>query len=337
MTTLPPNPGSNGPSASPDGDPFAWFAQSFRAVQDNVETVIRGKSEVVHLALVCLLAEGHLLVEDVPGVGKTSLARSLATSIGSTWHRIQFTPDLLPSDVTGVSIYNQVSGDFEFKPGPVFAGVVLADEINRASPKTQSALLEVMEEQHVTVDGRPHAVPRPFMVVATQNPVDMDGTYPLPEAQLDRFLLRVSVGYPDRAAEVDILRSHRGAAAIDQLTPVLAPEVVRAMIAVTNEVHVADSVHDYIVRLVAATRGLGEVRLGASPRGSLALLRAGRALAAADGRGFLLPEDVRSLAAPVLAHRLILTPEAEVRGVTAAQVVEKVLATEAVPRAADVS
>jgi len=335
MTTLPPS--SNGPSASPDGDPFAWFAHSFRAVQDSVETVIRGKSEVVHLALVCLLAEGHLLVEDVPGVGKTSLARSLATSIGSTWHRIQFTPDLLPSDVTGVSIYNQVSRDFEFKPGPVFAGVVLADEINRASPKTQSALLEVMEEQHVTVDGVPHAVPRPFMVVATQNPVDMDGTYPLPEAQLDRFLLRVSVGYPDRTAEIDILRAHRGASAIDQLAPVLTPDVVRAMIAVTNEVHVADSVHDYIVRLVAATRSLAEVRLGASPRGSLALLRAGRALAAADGRGFLLPEDVRTLAVPVLAHRLILTPEAEVRGVTPAQIVDRVLADEPVPRAADVS
>jgi MoxR-like ATPase len=336
MTTLPPPPpGNNGPSASPDGDPFAWFAHSFRTVQDNVEIVIRGKADVVHLALVCLLAEGHLLVEDVPGVGKTSLARSLAVSIGSTWHRIQFTPDLLPSDVTGVSIYNQVSGSFEFKPGPVFAGVVLADEINRASPKTQSALLEVMEEQHVTVDGQPHAVPRPFMVVATQNPVDMDGTYPLPEAQLDRFLLRVSVGYPDRAAEVDILRSHRGAPALDSLAAVLSPEAVRAMIAVTNEVHVADSVHDYIVRLVAATRELPEVRLGASPRGSLALLRAGRALAAAEGRGYLLPEDVRTLAAPVLAHRLILTPEAEVRGVTPAQIVERVLADQPVPRAAD--
>jgi MoxR-like ATPase len=320
----------------PDGDPFAWFARSFRAMHDNVEVVIRGKPEVVDLALVCLLSEGHLLVEDVPGVGKTSLARALATSIGSSWHRIQFTPDLLPSDVTGVSIYNQGTGAFEFKPGPVFAGVVLADEINRASPKTQSALLEVMEEQHVTVDGRPHAVPRPFMVVATQNPVDMDGTYPLPEAQLDRFLLRVSVGYPDRAAEVDILRSHRGVAAIDQLRSVLSPEVVRTMIAVTNDVHVADSVHDYIVRLVAATRSMPEVRLGASPRGSLALLRAGRARAAADGRAFLVPEDVRALAGPVLAHRLILTPEAEVRGVTAGQVVDQVLEAEPVPRAADV-
>ncbi len=331
-----PNPGA-GPHAGGEGDPFAWFARSFQAVHGNVERVIKGKSEVVHLALVCLLAEGHLLVEDVPGVGKTMLARSLATSVGSSWHRIQFTPDLLPSDVTGVSIYNQGTGTFDFKPGPVFAGVVLADEINRASPKTQSALLEVMEEQHVTVDGVSHPVPRPFMVVATQNPVDMDGTYPLPEAQLDRFLLRVSVGYPDRSAEVDILRGHKGTPAIEQLAPVLGPDEVRGMLRVADEVHVADSVHDYIVRLVGATRSLSEVRLGASPRGSLALLRAGRALAAAEGRGFLLPEDVRKLAAPVLAHRLILTPEAEVRGVTAAQMVERVLADEAVPRAADVS
>jgi MoxR-like ATPase len=312
-------------------DAFAWFARMFQAVQDNVETVIYGKPDVVGLALVCVLAEGHLLVEDVPGVGKTSLARALAMSIGTSWHRIQFTPDLLPSDVTGVSIYNQATGAFEFKPGPVFAGIVLADEVNRASPKTQSALLEVMEEHHVTVDGRAHAVPRPFMVVATQNPVDMDGTYPLPEAQIDRFLLRISVGYPDHRAEMDVLRSHQSSPAIESLTPVVQSEVVRTMIAVTNEVHVADEVHDYIVRLVTATRRAPDVRLGVSPRGSLALLRAARASAAADGRGYLLPEDVRGLAGAVLAHRLILTPEAEVRGVTAAQVVERVLHDTPVP------
>jgi MoxR-like ATPase len=324
------------PTANND-EQFAWFAESFRAIHENVEIVIYGKPEVVRLALVCMLAEGHLLVEDVPGVGKTMLARSLATSIGSSWHRIQFTPDLLPSDVTGVSIYNQATGQFEFKPGPVFAGIVLADEINRASPKTQSALLEVMEEHHVTVDGLSHAVPRPFMVVATQNPVDMDGTYPLPEAQLDRFLLRISVGYPDRAAEVDILRAHQATPAIEQLTSVVSAEIMRTMIAVTNEVFVADSVHDYIVRLAAATREAPDVRLGASPRGSLALLRAGRASAAADGRGYLLPEDVRALAVPVLAHRLILTPEAEVRGVVPAQVVERVVAETPVPDPAAVS
>ena len=324
------------PTANND-EQFAWFADSFRTIQENVEIVIYGKPQVVRLALVCMLAEGHLLVEDVPGVGKTMLARSLATSIGSSWHRIQFTPDLLPSDVTGVSIYNQATGQFEFKAGPVFAGIVLADEINRASPKTQSALLEVMEEHNVTVDGISHAVPRPFMVVATQNPVDMDGTYPLPEAQLDRFLLRLSVGYPDRAAEVDILRAHQATPAIEHLTSVVTAEVVRTMIAVTNEVFVADSVHDYIVRLTAATREAPDVRLGASPRGSLALLRAGRASAAADGRGYLLPEDVRALAGPVLAHRLILTPEAEVRGVSPAQVVERVVAEVPVPDPAAVS
>jgi MoxR-like ATPase len=322
------------PPPADNGDPFARFAQSFRAIHENVELVIHGKADVVRLALVCLLAEGHLLVEDVPGVGKTSLARSLASSIGASWHRIQFTPDLLPSDVTGVSIYNQHTGAFEFKPGPVFASIVLADEINRASPKTQSALLEVMEEHHVTVDGLAHAVPRPFMVVATQNPVDMDGTYALPEAQLDRFLIRISVGYPDRSAEVDILRSHHVGAALDQISHVVGGDHVRAMIVITNEVHVADSVHDYIVRLVAATRRVPEVRLGASPRGSLALLRAGRASAAADGRNYLLPEDVRALAVPVLAHRLILTPEAEVRGVTARQVIDQILAEQPVPDAA---
>jgi MoxR-like ATPase len=317
-----------------DSDPFAWFARTFRAVQENVELVIHGKADVVRLALVCLLAEGHLLVEDVPGVGKTSLARALSSSIAASWQRIQFTPDLLPSDVTGVSIYNQGTGAFEFKPGPVFANIVLADEINRASPKTQSALLEVMEEHHVTVEGRPHAVPRPFMVVATQNPVDMDGTYALPEAQLDRFLIRIAVGYPDPRAEVDILRSHHAGAAQAAVRSVIGNDHVRAMIAVTNEVHVADSVHDYIVRLAGATRRRAEVRLGASPRGSLALLRAGRASAAAQGRGYLVPEDVRSLAIPVLAHRLILTPEAEVRGITATQVVEQVLAEQPVPRTA---
>ena len=317
-----------------DHDPFGWFARTFAAVHENVESVIHGKGDVVHLALVCLLAEGHLLVEDVPGVGKTTLARALASSIGASWQRVQFTPDLLPSDVTGVSIYNQASGAFEFKPGPVFANIVLADEINRASPKTQSALLEVMEEQTVTVDGRPHPVPRPFMVVATQNPVDMDGTYALPEAQLDRFLIRISVGYPDARAEVDILRSHHAGVGQAVLGTVADNDHVRAMIAVTNQVHVADSVHDYIVRLVAATRQRPDVRLGASPRGSLALLRAGRATAAAQGRGYLLPEDVQALAGPVLAHRLILTPEAEVRGVTATQVVDQVLGEQPVPRTA---
>jgi MoxR-like ATPase len=308
------------------------FSQLFRTIEENVGTVIHGKAEVVRLALVCLMAEGHLLVEDVPGTGKTSLARSLATSVGVTWQRIQFTPDLLPSDVTGVSIYNQVKGVFEFKPGPVFAGIVLADEINRASPKTQSALLEVMEENQVTVDGKAHPVPRPFMVVATQNPVDMDGTYALPEAQLDRFLMRITVGYPDHGAEVDILRGYHQGVVVDHLRAATTGELLRSMIGIARRVHVADAVHDYIAQLTISTRSVPDVRLGASPRGGVALLRAARAAAAAAGRAYVVPEDVRALAVPVLAHRLILTPEADVRGVGPAEVIEQVVASTPAPR-----
>jgi MoxR-like ATPase len=321
-------------TVAPGGDDgqLAWYAEQFAAIQDNVEAVIRGKPDVVHLALVCLLAEGHLLVEDVPGVGKTSLARALAASIGSEWQRIQFTPDLLPSDVTGVTIYNQATGEFRFKPGPVFAGIVLADEINRASPKTQAALLEVMEEHTVTVDGVSHEVPRPFMVIATQNPVDMDGTYPLPEAQIDRFLMRISVGYPDHASELEIVEAHhRGANPHDVLAAAATPDVVRSLVAGCRQVHVDPGVKDYLVRLVAATRGRSELRLGASPRASVALLRAVCVEAASAGRGYALPEDVRALAVPVLAHRLLLAPEAEGRGVTTAEVVEQVLEAEPVP------
>jgi MoxR-like ATPase len=315
-----------------EGGQMGWHAERFAAIQDNVEAVVRGKPEVVHLALVCLLAEGHLLVEDVPGVGKTSLARALAVSIGSEWQRIQFTPDLLPSDVTGVTIYDQATGSFRFKRGPVFAGVVVADEINRASPKTQAALLEVMEERTVTIDGESHEVPRPFMVIATQNPVDMDGTYPLPEAQIDRFLMRISVGYPDHAAELEIVDAHhKGANPHDVLVAAASPDVVRSLVAGCRDVHIDPAVKDYLVRLVAATRHRPEVRLGASPRASVALLRAVCVEAASAGRAFALPEDVRTLAVPVLAHRLLLTAEAEARGVTVTEVIEQVLAGEAVP------
>ena len=305
------------------------FAKRFHALAANIERVIRGKRQVVELAIICLFSEGHLLVEDVPGVGKTTLARCLAASIDATWHRVQFTPDLLPSDITGTTIYNQHANAFEFHPGPVFANVVLGDEINRASPKTQSALLEVMEERRVTVDGRPNPVPRPFMVIATQNPIDMDGTYALPEAQLDRFLMRVSMGYPDQAAEVSVLKGE--GFQVEQLPTVISLEEVSWLVETATRVHVAPSLYDYIAQVSAASRAAGDLRLGASPRGSVALLRAARVLALSDGRAFATPEDVRALAVPVLAHRLMLTPEAELRGRTAAEVIHDVLQSVPVP------
>jgi MoxR-like ATPase len=319
----------------PDAEALAArFAQMFNLLAGNIERVIRGKREKVELALVCLLSEGHLLVEDVPGVGKTTLARSIAASVDARWQRIQFTPDLLPSDVTGVSIYNQSTNEFDFHPGPIFANIVVGDEINRGSPKTQSALLEVMEERQVTVDGTPHPVPRPFMVIATQNPVDMDGTYPLPEAQLDRFLMRISMGYPDQAAEVAVLTGVPSGPAVDQLPKVAARDDVKNMIDFASRIHVAPPLFDYIVHLVSATRGHSDIRLGASPRASLALLRATRVRAAAAGRSFVVPEDIKDLAVSVVAHRLMLTPEAELRGRTAADLVEEVLMNVPVPQAA---
>jgi MoxR-like ATPase len=302
-------------------------------LQANIEQVIRGKPEVVALALTCLLAEGHMLVEDVPGVGKTSLARALAASVAGTWQRIQFTPDLLPSDVTGVTIYNQGTQRFELHKGPVFANIVLGDEINRASPKTQSALLEVMEERRVTVDGVPHPVPTPFIVIATQNPVDMDGTYALPEAQIDRFLMRVQVGYPHHDAEVQVLVDEHAGRRLDDLQPVMAVAEVEELILAARRVHVAESMHSYLVRLVSRTRELPDVRLGASPRASLALLRAVRARAAMQGRDYVTPEDAKQLALPVLAHRIILTPEAELRGGTGADAIGRALETVDVPQA----
>ena len=298
---------------------------------DNIAQVIKGKPEIIKLVVTCLLAEGHLLIEDVPGVGKTSVARALAASIAGSWGRIQFTPDLLPSDVTGVTVYNQSNRQFEFHPGSIFANVVVADEINRASPKTQSALLEVMEERQVTVDGVGRPVPRPFVVVATQNPIEMDGTYRLPEAQLDRFLMRISVGYPDAAAERDILANDDGGRRLRELQPVLSAEDVVRMIDAVAHVHVSDPLRDYVVALAAATRVLPEVRLGVSPRGSLALLRAVRALAAASGRSYVVPEDAKALAVQVLAHRMILQPDAELRGTTAGDLVRRVLDAVPVP------
>jgi MoxR-like ATPase len=285
--------------------------ESAARIRDNVEQVVEGKREVVDLALVVLLAEGHLLIEDVPGVGKTMLAKALARSIDCSVRRIQFTPDLLPSDVTGVSIYNQDTHAFEFKPGAVFANLVVGDEINRASPKTQSALLEAMEERQVSVDGVTYVLETPFMVIATQNPVEMEGTYPLPEAQRDRFTARASLGYPSPAAELRMLDVHGAVEPIEDLEPVADALEVRKLLSVVRGVHVADEVKAYVVALVGATRTAPELRLGASPRAGLQLVRAARSRAAMDGRDYVLPDDVQALAVPVLAHRLLATAEAQ--------------------------
>ena len=283
-----------------------------RQVSKAVQTVISGKAGAVRLALTVLLAEGHILIEDVPGVGKTQLAKALARSIDCSVRRVQFTPDLLPSDITGVNAYNQELREFEFKPGPIFANIVLGDEINRASPKTQSALLESMEERQVTVDGSTYHLESPFMVIATQNPVEMEGTYPLPEAQRDRFMSRISIGYPDRASELAMLDSHGGGSPLEELKPVAQASDVRALAAAVRAVHVSTSIRQYIIDLVNATRVSSELRLGASPRAALHLLRASRAHAALDERDFVIPDDVQTLAVPVLAHRLLPSAEAMV-------------------------
>jgi len=287
-----------------------------------VESVIDGKANAVRLTLTVLLAEGHLLIEDVPGVGKTMLAKALARSIDCSVKRIQFTPDLLPSDVTGVSAFNQERREFEFKPGPVFANIVVGDEINRASPKTQSALLESMEEGQVTVDGTTFPLESPFMVIATQNPVEMEGTYPLPEAQRDRFTARISIGYPTAAAELEMIETHGAASPLDDVKPVAHASDIRDLAAAVRGVMVSGLLKQYVISLVNATRLNEELRLGASPRATLHLLRASRAWAALDGRDYVIPDDVQALAVPVLAHRLLPTPEAMVAG----QLPEQVLA-----------
>lgn len=284
-----------------------------------------GKSEAIRLAITCMLAEGHLLLEDYPGTGKTSLARAIAQSVQGTHSRIQFTPDLLPSDVTGVTIYDQKSGEFEFHQGPIFASIVLADEINRASPKTQSALLEVMEESRVTVDGQSYSVGNPFMVIATQNPIEQAGTYRLPEAQLDRFLMKTTLGYPDHEATMRILVTGGSRPRSTALPSVVTGQQVAEMAQMTTAVHVEASVLDYIVRLVEATRTAEDVRLGVSVRGALALVRASRVWAASVGRHFVTPDDVKILAVPCLAHRMILDPEAEFNGVTTVDVMANVI------------
>ncbi len=301
------------------------ISETLHAIDRNVRQVIEGKPEVVRLAIVTLLAEGHLLVEDVPGVGKTLLARALARSVDCTVSRVQFTPDLLPSDITGVTVYSPDTGRFEFRPGPVFANIVLGDEINRAGPKTQSALLESMEERTVTIDGVTHELARPFMVIATQNPIELEGTYPLPEAQRDRFLLRVAIGYPHQDDELAILRTHGGGDRLAELRPVADSAEVAAAIVAIRDVHVSEPVARYIVALCRATRAHPDIELGASPRAALALLRAGRAHAAVEGRDHVTPDDVKALARHALPHRLILRPEAELAGHDPRHVVDDVL------------
>ena len=305
--------------------------ETCKKIRENVQKVIVGKDDVINLALVGVLCEGHLLLEDVPGIGKTTLAKALADSLGCSFKRIQFTPDLLPSDVTGINWFNQKNQEFEFRAGPVMTQVVLADEINRATPRTQSALLEAMQERQVTIDGVTHLLPRPFLVMATQNPVELEGTFPLPEAQVDRFLIRIVVGYPSQDEENSILERFRSTSQISQVEPVTNPDEIIQMQADRMNIRVEDSVRDYIVRIARATREHKDIQLGASPRASLALYHSAQALAGIHGREFVLPDDIKFIAPYVLTHRLMVSPQAQLRGRQAHQLVEDIVESVSVP------
>jgi MoxR-like ATPase len=302
-----------------------------RKIRENVQQIIVGKDEVINLALVGVLCEGHILLEDVPGIGKTTMARALATSLGCTFKRIQFTPDLLPSDVTGINWFNQKNQEFEFKPGPVIAQIVLADEINRATPRTQSALLEAMQEQQVTIDGITHQLPRPFMVFATQNPIELEGTFPLPEAQIDRFLLRIVIGYPSQNEENTLLERFRLSSQLPELPPVTTPEEIIQLQNVRRIIRVEDSVRDYIVRIARSTREHSEVQLGASPRATMALYHSAQAWAAIQGRDFVIPDDIKFMAPHVLTHRLMMSPQAQLRGRQPNQLISDIVDSIPVP------
>lgn len=312
-------------------DEVHWFGERFGEITDNIEKVVQGKRETIQLVTTCLLSAGHALIEDVPGVGKTVLAKSLARSIDCTFQRIQFTPDLLPSDVTGVSVWSRETSGFVFRPGPVFANVVLGDEINRASPKTQAALLEAMEEGQVTVDGVTRPLDPPFIVIATQNPIEHEGTYPLPEAQLDRFMMRITIGYPTREKELEMLHTHSDHSTYDDLTPVVHGDDIVKMTQLAKQVHVADVIKSYLIDIADATRNDPDLLLGASPRATLYLQRATRTNALVASRDFVSPDDVKAMLAPVLNHRLILRPEAQMRGVSVEKVLENIAQTVPVP------
>jgi MoxR-like ATPase len=316
-------------------DAVSLAAQTDRIIEA-VETAIVGKRQTIEAALAVLISNGHLLIEDIPGVGKTTLAKALARALGCDFKRIQFTPDLLPSDVTGTSVFNQKTSEFEFRPGPIFANIVLADEVNRSTPKTQSALLECMEEQQVTVDGTTRHLPSPFFVIATQNNVELSGTYPLPEAQLDRFSARLTIGYPSREDELHIMESQAHMRPVDSIEPVITPEGVTRIQGEARDVHVNASLRDYILDIVAATRSHSSVSLGASPRGSLFLLYASQALAAIQGRDYVIPDDIKAMAIPVLAHRVILRPEHRTRGTTSQSCLAEILQKIPVPVSAKV-